>query len=85
MISVDKIEIVSMQEELSGIGAAYMAGLAMGIWDERIFEQITRKCYDVCMATENAKRKYAGWRRAVNSVIIEETKTEENHGKIQYS
>lgn len=32
-------------EELSGIGAAYAAGLAVGLYDESIFAQMTRKSF----------------------------------------
>ncbi len=62
---------VSEQEELSGIGAAVMAGMALGVWDESVFEHISRKSYGVHMNAECAKRKYAGWKRAIKAVIAE--------------
>ena len=57
--------LVPNAEELSGIGAAYMAGLAVGIWNQSIFEKIKRTVHIPSMAEEDAKRKYAGWKDAV--------------------
>ena len=57
--------LVPNAEELSGIGAAYMAGLAVGIWNQSIFEKIKRTVHIPSMAEEDAKRKYAGWKEAV--------------------
>ena len=63
-----KVEI-SENEELSGIGAAVMAGLALSVWDEKVFENISRKCYNPCMSKEYAETKYNGWKKAISAVI----------------
>jgi len=59
-------------EELSGIGAAYAAGLALGIWDQSIFKVIRRTAYEPLMDQEVRDRKYQGWERAVASVLNHE-------------
>ena len=55
-------------EELSGIGAAYAAGLAMGIYSEDVFNVLKRTSYapDLDSATRDAK--YQGWQEAVRRV-----------------
>ena len=49
-------------EELSGIGAAYMAGIAAGLWDESIFLRISRETYSPAMEEEVRENKRAGRR-----------------------
>lgn len=66
-----KVE-VSEQEELSGIGVAVMAGIALAVWDESVFDHISRMCYGICMKEECAERKYIGWKRAIKATIFEE-------------
>ncbi len=56
-------------EELSGIGAAYMAGIAMKIWDKDIFLKIKRKSYKPLMESGMRKKKYAGWKNAVEKIL----------------
>ena len=56
-------------EELSGIGASYMAGLALGMYDEKVFETIGRSRFNPSMDEEVKDRKYAGWLDAVHSVL----------------
>ena len=60
---------VPVQEELSGIGAAYMAGLALGIWDDSVFERDESTLYTPVMEKEQRDKKYIGWQCAVNSVL----------------
>ncbi len=60
--------MVPAQEELSGIGVAYMAGIAAGLWDENIFDKMKRNVYSPLMENEYAEGKYKGWVRAVNFV-----------------
>ncbi|MCR5102435.1 MAG: glycerol kinase GlpK [Butyrivibrio sp.] len=60
--------MVPAQEELSGIGVAYMAGLSACLWDESIFEKMKRKVYSPAMDDTTAKDKYEGWLKAVGSV-----------------
>lgn len=59
---------VPQEEELSAIGAAYLAGIAMGIWSEKIFEKTKRICYAPKRSKEEAKAKYLGWQQAVSDV-----------------
>lgn len=56
-------------EELSAIGPAYAAGLRLGVWDESIFGKLKRVSYTPDMDPELRERKYAGWKKAVESVI----------------
>ncbi len=56
-------------EELSGIGPAYAAGLALGVWDERIFEKLKRVKYEPKMDAKVKERKYSGWKAAVGTVL----------------
>lgn len=56
-------------EELSGIGAAYMAGLGLGVWGEEVFEQTESKTYRPEMEQANRDAKYTGWQLAVRSVL----------------
>lgn len=56
-------------EELSGIGPAYAAGLALGVWDEKIFEKLKRVKYEPKMDKELRDKKYQGWLTAVHRVL----------------
>ncbi len=55
-------------EELSGIGAAYAAGLAVGIYDENIFKNQKRTSYSPAMEEAERSKKMQGWRAAVGMV-----------------
>lgn len=56
-------------DELSGMGPAYAAGLALGIWDDSIFEKLGRKKYAPQMPKELRNKKYEGWKKAVEKVL----------------
>lgn len=56
-------------EELSGIGPAYAAGLALGLWDEKVFGNIKRMKYEPVMERQQAEQKYDGWKDAVSKVL----------------
>lgn len=56
-------------EELSGTGPAYAAGLALGVWDEKIFEKLKRVKYEPEMDKELRDHKYQGWLLAVHRVL----------------
>lgn len=56
-------------EELSAIGPAYAAGLALGLWDERIFEKLNRVKYAPAMDAKIREHKYQGWKAAVAGVL----------------
>lgn len=60
---------VSTLEELSGIGAAYIAGISQGLLDESVFQNVQRTVFNPTMALETRQTKYAGWRQAVQSVL----------------
>ena len=55
-------------EELSGIGAAYAAGLAAGLLDETVFDRPFRKEYRPAMAGELRESKYQAWLSAVRMI-----------------
>ena len=52
-------------EELSGIGAAYCAGISAGLYDENIFKNLKRTLYEPSMAEDERKILYDGWKDAV--------------------
>lgn len=57
-------------EELSGIGAGYMAGLSAGIYNlEKLSENIGRTIYEPKMSKEDRDEKYSGWKQAVAGVL----------------
>lgn len=52
--------------ELSGIGAAYMAGLSVGLYrEEELFGKETGELYTPVMEKQLRDEKYAGWKKAV--------------------
>ena len=55
-------------EELSGIGAAYAAGLSAGLYDEGVFSVLQRTSYEPKMSPEVRAEKYALWQDAVRRV-----------------
>lgn len=65
---LDADVLVPQAEELSGIGVAYAAGLAMGIYTEEIFSKAKRRGYTPQMAEEIRTRKYSGWKEAVAGI-----------------
>ena len=60
--------MVPDQEELSGIGVAYMAGISAGIWDESIFKKMKRTEHEPQMEAEKAGQKYFGWQCAITTI-----------------
>lgn len=61
---------VPEDEELSGIGAAYLAGVSAGLWrTEELFARRSPLVYAPRMNGEERARKYEGWLRAVRSVL----------------
>lgn len=56
-------------EELSGCGAAYMAGLAQKIYDDNIFLSLERTAFSCQMDHTTSQKKYSGWRDAVSMVL----------------
>ena len=61
---------VPRAEELSGIGAAYAAGLAIGMYQkEKLFTANGRKSFVPYMTKACRDQKYAGWKEAVSNVL----------------
>lgn len=56
-------------EELSGIGVAYAAGLALGVYDYTIFEKMKRSKFSPKMEEKLRSKKYQGWESAIKSVL----------------
>lgn len=57
-------------EELSGIGAAYAAGIGIGIYQkEELFSRMKRTGFVPAMQKEEAAKKYQGWEEAVSGVL----------------
>ena len=60
---------VPSSDELSALGVAYAAGIALGVASEDIGSGLSRKIYSPTMPEEVRGAKYSGWRNAVRSVI----------------
>lgn len=60
---------IPQAEELSGIGAAYMAGLALHVWGEEIFEKLERTLYTPKMDEQVVQEKLNGWKKAIGQVL----------------
>lgn len=56
-------------EELSGIGVGYMAGIAIKLYNESIFENTKRTNYSSKMSENIRAKKLNGWKNAINSVL----------------
>jgi len=61
--------LIPIQEELSAIGVAYLAGMALGLWDEEVYNQGNYKRYTFKRAKNWSDQKYYGWKAAVSSVL----------------
>ena len=55
-------------EELSAMGAAYMAGIALGLYSPAVLSRCRRTRYEPHMDDESRTRRYQGWRDAVRMV-----------------
>lgn len=56
-------------EELSGMGAAFAAGMAAGLYTEKVFEAIHRTAYEAQMAEEQRQKLRSVWKKAVDKVL----------------
>lgn len=59
---------ISQMEELSGIGAAFMAGMKLGLWKEDVYDTIKWNKVSPEMETDVRKHKYDGYKKAVDMV-----------------
>lgn len=62
--------LVPGAEELSGIGAAYAAGIGAGLYGKEIFSGMRRKVYIPRMSEKLRNKKYGGWKQAVSKVLV---------------
>lgn len=54
---------VPSSEELSGIGVAYAAGIAAGIYNKKeVLNKMTRTRFTPQMQSDECVQKYAGWK-----------------------
>lgn len=61
---------VPASEELSGIGAAYAAGIGLGLYDrDALFLKQQRVSYEPKMERPEVDIKYKGWKEAVKLVL----------------
>lgn len=66
----DVIVKVPDSEELSGMGAAYLAGISLGVFTRaEAFGHLTYQEYCPKMADDKRKRLYQGWKEAVAKVL----------------
>lgn len=60
---------VPSSEELSGIGAAYMAGLTAGVFTDEVFSLLNYSGYVPKMGVDTRQKKYCGWLGAVRMIL----------------
>lgn len=65
---LDADVLVPLAEELSGIGAAYLAGLTQDVYNNTIFSAMAYGEYKPNMEQAERSRKYSGWKAAVHMV-----------------
>ena len=57
------------REELSGMGVAFCAGIAVGVYSREIFQRIQRRWMEPHMEESLRKEKRAGWKQAVETLL----------------
>jgi glycerol kinase len=61
---------IPKQEELSGIGVAYLAGITLKLYEkDKLFARMNRRMFVPLMKDEIKEKRYKGWKDAVTSVI----------------
>lgn len=60
---------VPKTEELSGIGAGYLAGRTIGLYHDKVFETLERTFYHSKMTDEERNRRYEGWQEAIRILL----------------
>lgn len=61
--------LVPETEELSGMGAAYAAGMGLGLYTEDIFQQNRYRRFAPAMEDSVRTAKYDGWKHAVQTIL----------------
>lgn len=56
-------------EELSGIGAGYLAGITAGVYNEDIFHTMQIHAYSPAMPEQVRQKKYSGWKKAIQLTL----------------
>lgn len=64
--------LIPQAEELSGIGVAYAAGLAAGVYSTDIFERLERKAFTCKMSRAERTKYRTAWKDAVGRVLVAE-------------
>ena len=57
------------REELSAMGAAFCAGIAVGVYSKEIFQTVRRSRFLPGMEAALRQKKKAGWKQAVNTLL----------------
>ena len=60
-------------EETTALGAAYLAGLAVGFWNDQIeLAQLSKlgEHYQPTMPADKAEQLYQGWQRAIKAAQL---------------
>lgn len=66
----DVVVRVPELQELSGMGAAYMAGISAGLYDaEHIYDHVQHMDYEPSMEEARREQLYAGWQEAVGKAL----------------
>lgn len=71
---IDRPVLRSRSTDISALGAAFLAGLAIGLWrDDTVVEEMTppRDRFAPRMSTERRQTLYRGWRRAVARTVFD--------------
>jgi len=68
---LSSVVTVPSAEELSGIGAGYMAGLSAGIFDEAVFDRLQYDTIRPVIPEALMQKKYEGWKQSINRVILQ--------------
>ena len=66
---LDAKVLIPSAEELSGIGAAYMAGLTCGVYTDGVFGKIARTAFCPTMDERTREKKLLGWKNAVSLAL----------------
>jgi len=64
---LDADVLVPSSEELSGIGAAFMAGITAGVYTEAALSAMGHTVFTPAMSEAVRRKKYAGWQDAVRT------------------